>query len=79
MAKIWQPFVTTKKAGKGSGLGLSTIRDIIAHHKGFIHLQTVSGKGTSFRIYLPASGYPPPKPIQAIAQQVYRPLANSRH
>src|SRR6185312_2858387 len=67
MAKIWQPFVTTKKAGKGSGLGLSTIRDIIAHHKGFIHLQSVSGKGTSFRIYLPAVGNPPPKPMQAIA------------
>ncbi|HEY4247465.1 MAG TPA: ATP-binding protein [Lacunisphaera sp.] len=79
MAKIWQPFVTTKKAGKGSGLGLSTIRDIIAHHKGFIHLQTVAGAGTSFRIYLPAIGNPPPKPIQAIGRQAYRPLANSRH
>ncbi len=78
MAKIWQPFVTTKKTGKGSGLGLSTIRDIIAHHKGFIHLQTVFGKGTSFRIYLPAVEDQPPQPIQSIAQQNYRPMVNSR-
>lgn len=78
MAKIWQPFVTTKKTGKGSGLGLSTIRDIIAHHKGFIHLQTVPGKGTSFRIYLPAVGNLPLKPSQSITQQIYRPLVNSR-
>jgi signal transduction histidine kinase len=78
MAKIWQPFVTTKKAGKGSGLGLSTIRDIIAHHKGFIQLQTASGKGTSFRIYLPAVGNPPPRPVQSTAQQTYHPLVTSR-
>lgn len=56
MAKMWEPFITTKKAGKGSGLGLSTIRDIIKHHKGFIELRTAPGKGATFRIYLPAAG-----------------------
>lgn len=54
MAKMWEPFVTTKQANRGTGLGLSTIRDIIVHHGGFIHLNTVLGKGSSFRIYLPA-------------------------
>lgn len=61
MAKMWEPFMTTKKAGKGSGLGLSTIRDIIVHHQGFIQLRTAPGKGTSFRIHLPAAGIPKAK------------------
>ena len=78
MAKIWQPFITTKKSGKGSGLGLSTIRDIIAHHNGFIQLHTVTDKGTSFRIYLPAAGIPVPKPAQVVAHQAGRPLMNAR-
>jgi len=56
LARMWEPFITTKKSGKGSGLGLSMIRDIIRHHKGFIELHTAPGKGTSFRIYLPAVG-----------------------
>lgn len=56
LAKMWEPFITTKKAGKGSGLGLSTIRSIITHHQGFIQLNTVVGQGSSFRIYLPAFG-----------------------
>ena len=55
MAKIWEPFMTTKKTGQGSGLGLSTVRDIVAHHEGFIHLRTALGKGSCFRIYLPAA------------------------
>lgn len=56
LAKMWQPFVTTKKAGKGLGLGLSTIRDIVSHHGGFIQLRTAPGKGASFRVYIPAAG-----------------------
>lgn len=54
MARMWEPFNTTKRGGKRSGLGLSTIRDIIVHHGGFIQLKTVTGKGSAFRIYLPA-------------------------
>lgn len=74
LARMWQPFITTKKSGKGSGLGLSTIRDIIRHHKGFIELHTIVGKGTSFRIYLPAAGHPGPKLSGASAQAAPRPL-----
>ena len=54
MAKMWEPFITTKKDGAGSGLGLSTIRDIILRHGGFIQLTTTAGRGSSFRIHLPA-------------------------
>jgi signal transduction histidine kinase len=52
---IWEPFFTTKEPGKGTGLGLATVRGIIESHRGFIDLATAVGRGTAFRIYLPAT------------------------
>ncbi|HEY9153779.1 MAG TPA: PAS domain S-box protein, partial [Opitutaceae bacterium] len=52
-ARMWEPFYTTK-GGKGTGLGLSTVRGIIETHQGFIEAQTELGRGTTFRVYLPA-------------------------
>ncbi len=53
MARIWEPFFTTK-ADKGTGLGLATVRGIVETHKGFLTLDTAVGRGTTFRVYLPA-------------------------
>lgn len=59
--RIWESFFTTKAAGKGTGLGLATVRSIVTTHLGFIELETAMGKGTTFRVFLPASRDPETK------------------
>lgn len=54
LPRIWEPFFTTKESGRGTGLGLSTVRGILARHGGFCTVDSTVGKGTTFSLCLPA-------------------------
>ena len=56
LARIYEPFFTTKEVGKGTGLGLATTHAIVREHGGWITCESARRIGTTFSIYLACDG-----------------------
>ena len=73
LVKIFDPYFTTKK--QGSGLGLATVYSIIKKHQGHIEVESSPGKGTTFRLWLPAASE---APLVQVVEEVVRPVLRTR-
>jgi signal transduction histidine kinase len=72
LAHIFEPWVTTKALGKGSGLGLSIARQVVVSHGGTIRAENRSGQGAVFTIELPAAQGRSPHAHTADAENSHR-------
>jgi PAS domain S-box-containing protein len=70
LQRVFEPFFTTKQVGKGTGLGLSQIHGFAAQMGGRAEIESIAGKGTKLRIFLPSSDKHPEASAKAQASQI---------
>ena len=70
LARVFEPYFTTKPPGKGTGLGLSTVLGLATQHGGRVEAASTPGRGATFTVHLPRAGVAPPRPAGAAGRTV---------